>query len=604
MPRLSAPHHHSHSLGPQRIAVTTPAEGRTTKRSVAIKDPSNSSRPSHRTTGGASSSAAKASSSSAAAATRASSKNNTKTDIRSPEYQRRAMQCIIDYLRDSNYGQVTRQMLRGLTLRNFQQIFKHLHHHMVPSYQYVREKFEDEYIDVLRSLRYPYCDQLNPRSLHSIGAPHLFPTFLSLLHWFVTMCKIYDHEMARTEKEEEEEKEGPTDMNDLFYAYTVTTYNEFMNGADDFTETDAKLKSVFEELNGQYRQELNRLQEVKQRQIKEEEEIHKRKETVKRLEESLREMKGDMAKYRDFCDDKRRRIAKYVDLNERLKEALDAKKDEIERTEQEYADVLARFREMDLSPEEVARMANEQVELEKKSLSNKAKINDLEQQYQSREIQMQQMREDIQKDMHEYNNDAAEAGLIPSTAVNANGKDYRFTFNPEGKTLSEMSSVDWEHDLLPHLQSLQSKYSQAMQQAAEKLRGTRDRYAEIKNSIPEEEESLRQLQEQLENETRAFEDLKASIAKEMDDSLRELYQRENSAKQVRNQAKKEFLSLKSQEEDARIKYEETQARTQEQVKKIRSDVTKVATMITEFAESKKELLSKENMDKLFKLPDI
>ena len=50
---------------------------------------------------------------------------------------------------------------------------------------------------------------------------------------------------------------------------------------------------------------------------------------------------------------------------------------------------------MELSPEEVARMANEQVELEKKSLSNKAKINDLEQQYQSREIQMQQMREDV-----------------------------------------------------------------------------------------------------------------------------------------------------------------------------------------------------------------
>lgn len=113
-----------------------------------------------------------------------------------------------------------------------------------------------------------------------------------------------------------------------------------------------------------------------------------------------------------------------------------------------------------------------------------------------------------------------------------------------------------------------------MQQASEKLRGTRDRYAEIKNSIPVEEENLRQLQEQLEHETRSFEELKAvswlcrvvdsrflshitilqSIAKEMDDSLRELHQRENAAKQARNQAKKEYLSLKSQEEDARIKY--------------------------------------------------
>lgn len=198
--------------------------------------------------------------------------------------------------------------------------------------------------------------------------------------------------------------------------------------------------------------------------------------------------------------------------------------------------------------------------------------------------------------MHEYNSEATEAGLIPSTAENANGKDYRFVFNPEGKTLAEMSSVDWENDLLvsnmhcwmdvdhvwclisvyiqPHLQTLQNKYSQAMQQASEKLRGTRDRYAEIKNSIPVEEENLRQLQEQLEHETRSFEELKAvswlcrvvdsrflshitilqSIAKEMDDSLRELHQRENAAKQARNQAKKEYLSLKSQEEDARIKY--------------------------------------------------
>ncbi|KAJ8660119.1 hypothetical protein O0I10_003978 [Lichtheimia ornata] len=604
MPRLSAPHH-SHSLGPQRIAVaTTPAEGRS-KRSVAIKDPpASNSRPSHRT-GASSSLVAKASSasSSASAAATQISKAKAKPDIRSPEYQKRAMQCIIDYLRDSNYGQVTRQMLRGLTLRNFQNMFKHLHHHMAPSYQYVREKFEDEYIDVLRSLRYPYCDQLSPRSLHSIGAPHLFPTFLSLLHWFVTMCKIHDHDVPRTEKEEDVEKEGPTDMNYLFYAYTVTTYNQFMNGADEFTETDTKLLSVFEELNEQYRQEIRRLQEVRQRQVKEKDEVQKRKETVKRLEEGVREMKEDMTKYNEFCDDKRRRIAKYMDLNERLKEALDAKKREIRMAEQEYDEVLRRFKEMDLSPEQVAGMANEQVELEKKSLDNKARINELDQQYKSREMQMQQMREDIQKDMHEYNSEATEAGLIPSTAPNANGKDYRFVFNPEGRTLEEMSSVDWENDLLPHLQILQNQYSQALQQASERLRGIRDRYAEIKNSIPAEEESLRQLQEQLEHETRSFEELKASIAKEMDDTLRELNQRENAAKQARNQAKKEVLSLKSQEEDAHIKLEETVARAQERVQKIRSDVKKVADLITGFAESKKELLSKENMEKLFKIPD-
>lgn len=52
-----------------------------------------------------------------------------------------------------------------------------------------------------------------------------------------------------------------------------------------------------------------------------------------------------------------------------------------------------------------------------------------------------------------------------------------------------------------------------------------------------------------------------------------------------------------------FRYEETIARTQEQVQKIKSDVNKVAKMVTEFAESKKELLSKENMDKLFSIPN-
>lgn len=70
---------------------------------------------------------------------------------------------------------------------------------------------------------------------------------------------------------------------------------------------------------------------------------------------------------------------------------------EIQTTEQEYDDVLARFKEMDLSPEQVAGMANEQVELEKKSLSNKERISELEQEYKSREIQMQQMREDVSR---------------------------------------------------------------------------------------------------------------------------------------------------------------------------------------------------------------
>lgn len=110
-----------------------------------------SSQPSNRT--GGTSSTANASLPPSTAAPPTSSRPKARPDIRSPEYQKRAMQCIIDYLRDSNYGQVTRQMLRGLTLRNFQNMFQHLHHHMVPSYEYVRRKFEDEYVDILRSLR-------------------------------------------------------------------------------------------------------------------------------------------------------------------------------------------------------------------------------------------------------------------------------------------------------------------------------------------------------------------------------------------------------------------------------------------------------------------
>lgn len=190
--------------------------------------------------------------------------------IKDSEFQRRAIRTIIKYLTDNGYGPITPQTFRGLSYRTFQDIFKFLHQRVVPGHVYVKDKFEDEFIDILKSLRYPLADTISPKALYSIAAPHSYPVFLALLLWMTKLCQVAIarkggglfteifimllQEEAIMDNENDQENdtgrqsldndEQADELSLLFYDYTSATYSAFMDGADEFSGIDAELKGM------------------------------------------------------------------------------------------------------------------------------------------------------------------------------------------------------------------------------------------------------------------------------------------------------------------------------------------------------------------------
>lgn len=118
---------------------------------------------------------------------------NDPRDIKVTETQRRYAQAIADYLREIDLTEFSppSKPLRSLSSKDFHYIFTHLVQHYDPSYR-SKKKIEDHVIEILNSLKYPLRDNIQPKSLLSIGAIHSNPNFYGMLHWLMEACKSKD----------------------------------------------------------------------------------------------------------------------------------------------------------------------------------------------------------------------------------------------------------------------------------------------------------------------------------------------------------------------------------------------------------------------------
>ncbi|KAI9315244.1 HEC/Ndc80p family-domain-containing protein [Dichotomocladium elegans] len=442
--------------------------------------------------------------------------------FKEPEYQKKAIRNIIKYLSETGFGTVPVSTIRGLGFRNFQQIFKHLHLHLVPGYQYVRRKFEDEYIDVLRSLRYPLAESLSPKGLYSIGAPHSTPMFIALLSWMVDLCKMVDELM--TDASDEDDKNEHADMNRLFNDYAIATYNRFMDGEDEYPDVDKKLHDIFDDFNKRYREEIARLKnegEKLEQQLTQTEERHA---SMKALEGRRQEMEKDMAKFKEYCEDKKRRISKYEDLNEKLVQSIKQKEQELATAQEAYQKITTKLKENNISKEDIDQLSSEQLRLEK---------------------------EVLEETIAEYNRLAVDLGLVPSNAANAGGKDLRIIFNPTGKTPAELIPLDMALVLIPRLKQLRQKYSDMADLADAQLREIQQLLIETNAQIPEKQERVQRLKEELEQKTAEYEQKHEAMARDMDRLNREMEQKLQAAKTKRQDAKMALILLKTKEHDLR-----------------------------------------------------
>lgn len=101
-------------------------------------------------------------------------------------------QDVVTWLQ-SNGVDVNPQILQGITSKNFRQIFQDLVNLLDPTWSFDADKrFEEQFMNALRALQYPYIAQIDLKWLATPAAMPSWPSFLGLFHWLSETGRVSD----------------------------------------------------------------------------------------------------------------------------------------------------------------------------------------------------------------------------------------------------------------------------------------------------------------------------------------------------------------------------------------------------------------------------
>ncbi|GAA6018794.1 hypothetical protein JCM11491_003451 [Sporobolomyces phaffii] len=125
-------------------------------------------------------------------------------EVRPRRAQERHAEDILQFLATHQCPfQLSLANLLGPTSTQFSQVFAFLTHLFDPSIRFgqaapakgqPKVKFEDEVLNTLRTVQYPFTDSITKSHLQSIGSMQSWPNMLAMLHWLVMV--IETREMA------------------------------------------------------------------------------------------------------------------------------------------------------------------------------------------------------------------------------------------------------------------------------------------------------------------------------------------------------------------------------------------------------------------------
>jgi len=270
-----------------------------------------------------------------------SSSNLTKDPrpIRDKNYQHICANNIINYLQLSAFpGAVTAKTLAQPTAKDFQTIFKYLYNRMDPTYQFGAggRKFEDEVVSTLKSLRYPFADQISKSQLMAVGSMHSWPGMLAMLNWLVemVMCQEklgtgeFDQDIHLLKAATDSQSAGaeiPNHAEQLFFAYLSRAYGVFLAGEDDFTEMEKELADNFDRKNEHTLKEIEKLEAENEDLLAQVKTLRLDNSPLSILEREGSVLNSDKEKFNQYIDYLKTKKAKLHEGNVRLRENLQAK---------------------------------------------------------------------------------------------------------------------------------------------------------------------------------------------------------------------------------------------------------------------------------------
>ncbi|OSD02863.1 hypothetical protein PYCCODRAFT_1444929 [Trametes coccinea BRFM310] len=339
--------------------------------------------------------------------------------LRDRSFQAKMRQDVATFLISTGY-EVAPQMLQNITGKDFRAVFQHLILYLDPLWPFKPDqRFEEQFMQALRAMKYPYVGQIDIKWLPTPAAMHSWPALLGALHWLVELGRAREHYMDSRHPTLQDPTLIPDEFDDihhhlaLAFDHNSRAYEVFLQGQDVFPEEEKMLEERYAKKDARVFADLEQLRERLKEIQAEWEQLKKSAPPFEELKKDNGSLRRDAFKFEEILRRIEERKQKWTRLVQEEKTELEynlANLEKMHAEEQRLSDIV---KVQNLSPEEVLRMNTEHESLTRELESLKHKIAETSQVVVRLEVSLTRKVTDAEEALDQYTTLLSSLGLFP-----------------------------------------------------------------------------------------------------------------------------------------------------------------------------------------------
>jgi len=460
-----------------------------------------------------------------------------------------AKKALIHFLVITGFPDVSKTSLKNPSAKDFKKIFVFLYGLIDPYYEISEKDFEDQVIQLIKGLRYPYADSISKSQLKSVSSTYTWPMILGILIWMVELIMSKDSLLQ--------------------YVDIYTGKNE----SNGIFQMVADIYKTFDE--NQYRQrimEVSNNLEIKTAEFNEE--SQKLDQEIEKLEKEL-----------ELLTTKESPLVSAKNTNEKLiqdQNYLTIELKDIKLAEQQNMDLVQTLKAdfklyenqlMELSTEkenlnkevnrrEISAIEIERSQAERDQLLSQQKSIDLQLEGKRKimgeyEINLRKIIDEVENFAGNYNNKLAALGLSKYLLRNVNYQNKSFEIPlPICPPNTEELYASLNNNTMPFLVQLRKNFKDQSNSAHEmyiKLQSQYTKMREIRTEQIEERDSKEKKIAQL---NKKYENSRNEMKAELSAHNREIDNLDKRIQKLEREGESKFLEWKRKSSKAMMEYDE------------------------------------------------
>jgi kinetochore protein NDC80 len=327
---------------------------------------------------------------------------------------------------------VSQNTVRSPTQKDFVIMFQFFYKRIDPSYRF-QKSIDQEVPPILVQLRYPYKNSITKSSLAAVGSANSWFIFLGLLHWMMQLAQMLDGYASNQYDDACAEAGIDVSGDKIIFGFLSGAYRDWLTMDDTAPDEDQDqvlaphinaMAQEFDRSNSKYLDELRILEAEHEHLQKELNTLEKSKSDVAVLDHHFTVMQDDKVKFEEYDNLMNQKSEKYESRIQDLQARLDKVMVELKEADDERANLQKAVDDQGISMADIDRMTAERERLQKGIESASVRLEEAKKRVSEKEAEASQKLEELERMVDKYNSKGYQIGLIPSTALNAKGKNY------------------------------------------------------------------------------------------------------------------------------------------------------------------------------------